>query len=79
MNNINIVSDDDYVDPMRRLYTAESGLRYPERLPESLSRPHRPDAALLLDDYDSSGDGADDSEPDSARCARPLRENRTNV
>ena len=33
MNNINIVSDDDYVDPMRRLYTAESGLKYPERLP----------------------------------------------
>lgn len=33
MNNINIVSDEDYVDPMRRLYTAESGLKYPERLP----------------------------------------------
>ena len=33
MNNINIVSGEDYVDPMKHLYTAESGLKYPERLP----------------------------------------------
>ena len=31
MNNINIISDSD--NPMRHLYTAESGLKYPERLP----------------------------------------------